>query len=468
MLLFVNQKQTDIFSSNFFGSWFGQSNLDHIKLRKTLRLGILDSLVPQSIDYTNSLRSSNLDIEFARYYAEQIGVQLVVKKENNLVELFDALNKNEIDILASGVSMSCSHKGFNNSTAYHTLSQQLIYRKGTTKPRALNQFKGTVYLAESSSQIHHLAEWKKQYPDITWRIIPNSTPEKLIRSLAAGDIDFTVAESVTVANMQRVYPKIAVALDATAAQPISWCMNPSKDSSLLKSVNRFIHTATNSGLVKTLTAKYFDHITHFDYVDTHAFLQAIENSLPQYRSIFEKYAKEHDLNWHLLAAIAYQESHWNPNATSFTGVRGIMMLTQDTAKQMKVENRLDPEQSIRGGAAYLRHVLDRLPKSIPKDEKIFFALAAYNMGLGHVYDVRRLVETNGDDKNRWSHVKEYLPLLHQEKYYNKLKHGKASGIQAYDFVQNVQRYTMSLTGYLLEKEMQPTENHKTPSTEKQP
>ena len=150
------------------------------------------------------------------------------------------------------------------------------------------------------------------------------------------------------------------------------------------------------------------------------------------------------MDWRLLAAIGYQESHWNPRARSPTGVRGIMMLTLNTAKHIGVKNRLDAEQSIMGGAKYFKIVLKRIPARIPEPDRTWFALASYNIGWGHVEDARILTERQGADPDRWVDVKERLPLLRQRKYYKQTRYGYARGNEPVQYVDNIRRYYETL------------------------
>jgi len=142
--------------------------------------------------------------------------------------------------------------------------------------------------------------------------------------------------------------------------------------------------------------------------------------------------------------MAYQESHWNPHATSPTGVRGMMMLTNSTAKRVDVTNRLDPEQSIKGGVKYLQSMLQRIPQRIRPEEKIWFALGSYNLGLGHILDARALVRQQGKDDNIWLNVEKVLPLLMQPKYYKKSTYGYARGTETLAYIQNIRRYYHSI------------------------
>lgn len=145
----------------------------------------------------------------------------------------------------------------------------------------------------------------------------------------------------------------------------------------------------------------------------------------------------------MLAAIAYQESHWDAQATSPTGVRGMMMLTKNTAQSLGITDRTDAEQSISGGVRYLQDMMSKVPESVPENERIWFALAAYNMGYAHMLDARALTAKTKGNPDSWADVKQRLPLLSQKPYYSKLTYGYARGHEAYAYVENIRKYQIS-------------------------
>ena len=218
-------------------------------------------------------------------------------------------------------------------------------------------------------------------------------------------------------------------------------------------------------MIARLEEKYFRHIAEFDYVDTRSYMAAIENVLPQFQPFFEKY--KGDLDWRLLAAMAYQESHWNPDATSPTGVRGLMMLTKETAERMKITDRTDAEQSIKAGSGYLHWLIGQMPDTIAREDRIWYALAAYNMGLGHVVDVRRLTKNLGGDPDNWLDVKKNLPLLAEKRHYSNLKYGYARGYEAFQYVENIRRYMNSIVNYHRVQENQQSNESKKSAVENQ-
>ena len=194
------------------------------------------------------------------------------------------------------------------------------------------------------------------------------------------------------------------------------------------------------GTLERLREEHFGHTDGISRISSHTFKRNMRRGLPPYRELIQKVAAEYQLDWHLLAAIAYQESHWNPVAESPTGVRGMMMLTLPTAAEMGVENRLDPAESLRGGARYLKNIKRRLPNDIYDPDRTWLALAAYNIGMGHLEDARVITERRGGDPHLWQDVMESLPLLQKSKYFQNTRYGYARGLEAVTYVQNIRHY----------------------------
>jgi membrane-bound lytic murein transglycosylase F len=248
-----------------------------------------------------------------------------------------------------------------------------------------------------------------------------------------------VADSNILAINRRFYPELEIAFPLGPKQALAWIINP-RLSRLQHKLKKWFPKIIADGRWDEIRERYYSHVEFFDYVDIKVFTRRIRTLLPAYRPLFEKYGRRYRLPWTLLAAKAYQESHWNPLATSPTMVRGIMMLTETTAFELGIKDRLDPEQSIRGGAAYFRKLLDRIPTGYHGHDRWNVALAAYNVGLGHIYDARRLARQRGRNPDFWLTLKEVLPLLSQERYYKRLPYGYARGIEPVLYVTRVNNY----------------------------
>lgn len=431
--------------------WYGgtEDKIAQIKSRGVLRISTINSPLTY---YTVNNAPAGMDYELAKRFADYLGVKLQVTVRQNLNDLFDDLDDGDADLLAAGLIYNSERLArFRTGPSYYSVSQQLVYRIGTPRPKNLGNLKGRLTVASGSAYMSTLRNIKEnQYPDLDWAISTDQGPKALLEAVADGQLDYTVGDSITIGLLQRIHPQLAVAFDITDEEPVTWYMQRDDDDSLNAAMLDFFSQMEEEGAMARLEEKYLGHVGAFDYVDTRTFLRAIDDTLPGIRPLFERYAT--DIDWRLLAAISYQESHWNPQATSPTGVRGLMMLTRNTADSLSVNDRLDPEQSIRGGSEYLLRMMEKVPSSVPEDERIWFALAAYNMGYAHMLDVRKLTEKQGGNPDSWADVKLRLPMLSQKRYYSQTTYGYARGQEAYNYVENIRKYQLSLVGYLQEQE----------------
>lgn len=226
-----------------------------------------------------------------------------------------------------------------------------------------------------------------------------------------GQADF----ALTTAQPDLIEKKSLIALDISCGDQktlsqyglstnLSWSFKDATDP-IAATANGFICSNKQQGTLSKLAAFYDRNV--MNKTAQQVFYRDIRTRLPVYKASFQKTAKKHQLDWHLLAAIGYQESYLNPASVSPTGVTGLMMLTQDTAKEMGVVDRRDPTQSIQGGAQYFRMMLTQY-NHIAKPDQVWFALAAYNMGPGALDKVRATVKRKGQNPNSWVDVYQYL------------------------------------------------------------
>ncbi|PKG85871.1 membrane-bound lytic murein transglycosylase MltF [Colwellia sp. 75C3] len=394
--------------------------------------------------YTTANGFAGFEYELAKKYADSLNVELRIVPTYSINELFIKLNTGEVDLLAAGLSITDKRlQRFRFAPSYETISQKLVFKQGNIRPREVADLTGTLMVTSGSSYVENLEYLKKTNSELAWQETSEFDSEELLKKVLSGDIDYTIIDSNSLAINRRYFPEISIGFSIDKPEPLAWMVSQNSPDDILASLVEFFGTVHHDGTLLALDDKYYGHIEQFNYVETRTFIKAVESTLPKYKHFFEKYAQE--LDWRLLAAISYQESHWNPTARSYTGVRGMMMLTLATAKQMGIKSRLDTEQSIRGGAKYFKRMIAMMPDRIPTPDRIWFALASYNIGFGHLNDARIITQRQGGDPDRWVEVKTRLPLLQQKKYYKKTKYGYARGEEPVHYVDNIRRYYDTLS-----------------------
>jgi membrane-bound lytic murein transglycosylase F len=407
------------------------------------------------------------EYDLARGLAAKLGVDLVVETVDSVAEILPRLLSGDVHMAAAGLSMTESRRQYLSfGHPYNSVDMHLIYKLGTGRPRSIQETAGrSIHVVASSSHSDMMASLHEVYPELEWFENADVEVVDLLREVAEGKIDFAVADSIEFNIQRHFYPDLRVALDLKIDDPIAWAFRRDDGDSLLKAADEYLIASDRSGLLAQVNDRYFGHTEKFDYVGTRAFIRHFDNRLPRYRKLFEESGQASDIDWRLLAAIGYQESHWRSHAVSPTGVRGIMMLTQATADYLDIDDRMDPESSIFGGAEFFARQVERMPDSVEEPDRTWMALAAYNVGFYHVKDARQIVEWQGGDPDAWIDVSKALPLLAQRKWYSRMQHGYARGWEPVLYVNNIRRYYNILrwiTGSEFEDKPEQEELTKTP------
>ncbi len=385
---------------------------------------------------------TGFEYELAKMFANSLGVNLKVITTDNLYEIFNMLNTGKAHFAAAGLTITESRKKqFRFAASYMDISEQLIYNNQSYRPKKIEDLNnGLLEVIDGSSHVESLSELKQKYPNLSWNTQKNMDSEQLLYLVENQLIDFTVADSNEVSLNQRFLLELRVAFDISKPRQLAWAFPKDKDSSLYDKAMSFFWRNLNDGEITQLVEKHYGHVDKFDYVGNLIYVRHIATRLSKYIELYKVAAKKYNLDWKLLAAMGYQESHWNPQAVSPTGVRGIMMLTQHTAGQMGVKNRLDPKSSIFGGAKYLDQIRKRFPQELREPDRTWLAMAAYNVGYYHVIDAQIIAKQQGKDPNKWLDLQTTLPLLARKKWYKKTKYGYARGWEPVKYVTNIRRY----------------------------
>ncbi len=426
----------------------------HTHLARVKATGELHVLTRNSATtyYEGPMGPTGLEYDLAKRFADYLGVKLKLTTPDNFSDILEDVEHGKADFAAAGLTITREReKKVRFGPPYEYITQQLIYRVGTPRPHNINDLtRGQLEVVAHSSHDERLRQLRRTHPRLKWTANPDIEPEELLSLVWEQVIDYTVADSNDVALNRRFYPELRVAFDLTDPQPLAWAFPRGQDDSLYQAAVKFFKKLKADGELDALIDRYYGHVEEYDYAGTTTYMRHIRLRLPDYQAAFEKAADKFNLDWRLLAAMAYQESHWDPEAVSPTGVRGIMMLTLATARHLGIKHRTDPVQSIRGGARYLHTLMEQIPDEVKEPDRTWFALAAYNVGLGHLDDARILTRRRGGDPDKWKDVKQSLPLLRKRKWYRTTRHGYARGNEPVRYVDNIRSY-YDILSWMLER-----------------
>lgn len=385
---------------------------------------------------------TGFEYELARAFASHLGVTPKFIVFDEFSKILPNIYARKADFAAAGITRTDQRAliaDFSNS--YQEINQLVIYRGGEKKPRKISDLNNVVLdVVQGSSHEELLSELKQTHDYLTWRSHTEIDINYLLQKLDLGEINYIVCDSNDFEFNKRFYPNLRKGFQLSKQQDLSWVFPKSKEKSLLNAANEFLLQAKESGMLEELHEKHYGHVPGLNYAGSQTFLKHINSRLEELIPIFKQVAENRNLDWRFLAAVSYQESLWNPEAVSPTGVRGLMMLTQATAQELGVEDRVDPLMSTSGGAQYLVRVKNRIPERITEPDRTWMALAAYNVGFGHLEDARILTESRGGNPDRWADVRNSLPLLTQKEWYKKTKFGYARGHEPVLYVRNIRNY----------------------------
>jgi len=395
--------------------------------------------------YSDHSGSKGFEHDLAKKFAEALSVKLRMVTVKNSSEALRLLQNGQADMAALGQKISGAPNFFQLETQPHTMTNfAVIYMAGNSKPRKISDLAALRVSANTESWPTDLIESFIEMDSLI--SMPNANSKILLDSIQKETADVAIVNALEFQLLQKLHPQLKMAFVIENSQiPIGWYISNTTSGNVLKKLaDHFIDKANESGLIASLRSNLFSPLSNFSNADAYTFDKRIQERLPYYKNTIHQVAEEFGLEWELLAAISYQESHWNPWATSPTGVRGMMMLTKRTAAELGIVERTDLLQSLRGGAEYFLDLRSRLPSDIFEPHRTSLALAAYNVGMGHLEDARVLTEKMGGDPHDWMDVINYLPYLQVKKYYETTKYGYAKGGEAVTYVQNIQNYYQTL------------------------
>ncbi len=381
------------------------------------------------------------EFELARRITAELGVRLVIKPVRSYAEIYDAIARGQAHVAAAGLKIPSEPlRGIVFGPDYQHVREHLIYRRGTARPASLADIGGAdLEIVAGSAHAATLYAARQSIPDLVWLENSSTDTQALLDDVANGNIDYTIADSTEFALAHEAHPDLRIAFDFPGSQSLAWAMSV-REPAFRRFVGRYFDRIRSDGTLASIIGRYYGRSGNLDYVGPRGFMRDMQSRLPLYRRWFEEAAAKSGLDWRLLAAIGYQESKWDPGAASPTGTRGLMQLTRESAAEARITDPGDARQSIFGGARYFSLIFEKIPDHVPEPDRTWFALAAYNIGFGHVEDARVLTQKAGRDPDSWQDVREFLPLLAQEHWYTQTENGYARGWEPVRYVDNVRGY----------------------------
>jgi membrane-bound lytic murein transglycosylase F len=421
------------------------SGLAQLRARGELRVGTVNE---PTVYYLGAHGPQGFDYRLARAFADKLGVQLIIVPSRDRGNLRELLAAGRIDIAAAQLTADADWKRIGIATeSYRDVEQLVVQRRGHAATRNIAGLDGArVVVRESSPQLELLRELHNGGATyLAWTELPREQADPL-DWVNTGDADYAIVDRSEFEFARHLYPEVNVAFALPDPRAVQWLVRRSA-LELRDAANRFFAEARASGLLRRLTREADAEAGDFEYQEARRFQDDVAARLPELRPLFEQAAGKLALDWRLLAAVGYQESRWDDHAVSADGAAGIMMLTESTARAVGVADRRNTAQNIAGGAAYLSQVLQMIPERIAEPDRSWLALAAYNVGFGHLEDARVLAQSQGRNPDSWEDVRQYLPWLAQERWYQQARRGYARGWEPVRFVEQVRGYLAVLEWY---------------------
>ncbi|WP_162846894.1 membrane-bound lytic murein transglycosylase MltF [Marinicella litoralis] len=386
------------------------------------------------------------EYKMLKEFCKQHNIELntIVFKNNG--QLLNALHNGAIDVAGGHLSITQERaKSFTFTEPISQTAINLVTHYDYRRLNSINQFQPLVGQLIANSSYEEMSKNLEDFKPSNISSTAKDSMFELFRKINKKEIDYTFADSEIIDIYQHFIPGIYQPIQLSEQEDIAFLLPKNRSEDLIDHLNKFIQSAKATGKVTKYKNELLTHLPQIDIADTVTFFDKLQTEWPKISELVMEVAYELEFDPSLLSAISYQESHWDPDAVSISGVKGLMMLTESTAEEMDVLDRTDPRESLIGGVKYIRMMQAKFPDRISSTNRLLFALAAYNVGFGHVEDARILAQRAGKNPDIWLDVEPYLEKLNNPAIAHELKYGIADGKTAVIYVNNIMTYKQLMT-----------------------
>lgn len=376
-------------------------------------------------------------MDIADFLATRLDVKLEIIHCKNFAEAQELIleKKAHVFLITNPFDMYRPSK-LKFSKPYITANWHLIVNRDDIKINTPDDLQDqTIVVSANNPAISVLQQLEQKNKNFKLVVNKDLSVKEIFSKIENGEITASAADNLTARAMRYFHPKTIVAGKIKAQTELGFAFHP-KAHEMMFRVNEFIDNICDEDFIKILAAHHFHKLDVFEYLDIRKFHRRLKTRLPKYIKTIKKYSAKNNLDWRLVAAQIYQESHFNRWARSSARAKGLMQLLPSTANSLGVSDIYSPEQNIKAGIEYLRKLYDIFDKAPPTD-RMKIALSTYNIGQGHMYDVRKIARDLNIDPNKWYNVMRILPLLKKKKYYSDLKYGYAKGDEPVNYVKKI-------------------------------
>ncbi|MDD9980718.1 MAG: transporter substrate-binding domain-containing protein [Gammaproteobacteria bacterium] len=394
------------------------------------------------------------EFELLREFAKRHGLHVEVMIAPQHASLFEMLERGAGDIAAASLPMDVPPRtdAVAMTRPFNYVYDYLVARRDDDSVLGIEDLAGrAVTVRPSSAHWHTLQRLRDAGLKLDIAPAPeDAETETLIAAVGEGRIDLTVAASHVLDIELGFRTDVRKAFSLRGPVALGWAVRRD-NSELLAALNEFLDKEYRELFFNVVYQKYFENPVRMQLNRKHRVDHAHADSLSPYDEIVQREAAKHHFDWRLIVAQMYQESRFNPKARSPAGAIGLMQMLPRTAREFGVGKLRDPEQSVRAGVSYLAWLHSRFEPELTVKDRIWFALAAYNAGFGHVTDARKLASGElGLDPDRWfDNVEVAMRLLSKRAYYRNTTHGYVRGREVVKYVREIrERYRsyLQITG----------------------